>query len=417
MIRFISCELNRHQKGDDMKQLVKLNKRPRCGGREFTYALRYKGEGGKRKCETLGHTNQRKAEKQRAQKERELRMGYIEPGSMRLKDFTKDSLARTGDQIRESTRRIAEAAMNDFIKTIGNIDFESVTLAHGELYRQACLDRGNSIATVSKKIRAIKRLFKLAVNRKQLDESPLQHIAMPKSPKKKINIYADDQCRQVLKAAQEYAAKLNAKRSVKWDLLITVALATAMRRAELLNCTWGDVDFDAQTIEVNPKQNTKETWEWLVKDADHRTLPLTEEIVQMLADHQAQQPERYPYVFVPTARYDYIKNVLRPKGEWTLTDSRLKVVNNFRRQFNKILRKAGVKKGTFHDFRRTTISMWLANGMSEHDVMVLAGHASFATTHKFYLAVADDLVYRARVATTQGLRQKLVRFGTPPFEN
>jgi integrase len=216
---------------------------------------------------------------------------------------------------------------------------------------------------------------------------------------------------------QEYAVKLNKKRSVKWDLLITVALATAMRRAELLNYTWGDVDFDAQTIEVNPKQNTKETWEWLIKDADYRTLPLTEEIVQMLADHQAQQPERYPYVFVPTARYDYIKNVLRPKGEWTLTDSRLKVVNNFRRQFNKILRKAGVKKGAFHDFRRTAISMWLANGMSEHDVMVLAGHASFATTHKFYLAVADDIVYRARIATAQGLRQKLVRFGTPPFEN
>ena len=55
--------------------------------------------------------------------------------------------------------------------------------------------------------------------------------------------------------------------------------------------------------------------------------------------------------------------------------------------------------------------------MSEHDVMVLAGHANFATTHKFYLAVADDLVYRTRVATTQGLRQQLVRFGTHPFEN
>ncbi len=59
--------------------------------------------------------------------------------------------------------------------------------------------------------------------------------------------------------------------------------------------------------------------------------------------------------------------------------------------------------------------MWFANDMSEHDVMVLAGHSSFATTHEFYLAVADDLISRARVATTQGLRQKLVRFGTPPF--
>ena len=398
-----------------MKQLVKLNRRPRCGGREFTYALRYIGEEGKRKCEALGHTNQRKAERQRAQKEKELRMGYIQPGSMRLRDFMEDSLTETGDQIRESTQIDYREAMEDFIRTIGNVDFQSVSLAHGELYRQACLDRGNSSATVSKKLRAIKRLFKLAVNRKQLDEDPLRHIAMPKVPRKKINIYADEQCRLILRAAHDYVAERDPKKSLKWDLLITVALATAMRRAELLNCTWGDVDFDAQTIEVNPKQNTKVTWEWLVKDADHRTLPLTEEIVQMLADHQAQQPEGYPYVFVPIARYDHINNVLRPRGKWTLTDSRLKVANNFRRQFKNILRRAGVKKGTFHDFRRTAISMWLANGMSEHEVMVLAGHASFATTHKFYLAVANDLVRRAKVATTRGLRQKLVRFGTPAF--
>ena len=49
--------------------------------------------------------------------------------------------------------------------------------------------------------------------------------------------------------------------------------------------------------------------------------------------------------------------------------------------------------------------------------MILAGHASFATTHKFYLAVADDLVHRARIATTQSLRQEWVRFGTPTLGN
>lgn len=183
-----------------------------------------------------------------------------------------------------------------------------------------------------------------------------------------------------------------------------------------MNCTWGDVDFDAQTIEVNPKENTRDTWEWRIKDAHHRTLPLTAEIVQMLVDHQAQQPEGYPYVFVPTARYDHIQNVLRPKGKWTLEDSRLRVVNNFKRSFDKILLKASVKTGTFHDIRRTAISMWFANGMSEYEVMRLAGHSDFSTTHKYYLAVADDLVDRARVAIAQGLRQKLVRFGTYPFE-
>ncbi len=58
--------------------------------------------------------------------------------------------------------------MKDFVRTIGNIDYRSVTSAHGELYLQTCLDRGNSKATTAKKLRHIKRLFKLAVNRKQL---------------------------------------------------------------------------------------------------------------------------------------------------------------------------------------------------------------------------------------------------------
>ena len=98
-----------------MKQLVKLNKRPRHGGREFTYALRYKDEDDKRKCESLGHANRRKAEMQRAKKEKELRMGYFEPGSMRLTDFMEDSLAPTGNQISESARVITMVSMKDFI--------------------------------------------------------------------------------------------------------------------------------------------------------------------------------------------------------------------------------------------------------------------------------------------------------------
>ena len=48
--------------------------------------------------------------------------------------------------------------------------------------------------------------------------------------------------------------------------------------------------------------------------------------------------------------------------------------------------------------------MWFANGMSEkYEVMRLAGHSDFATTHKFYLAVADGLVDRARQATSQAI--------------
>jgi integrase len=169
------------------------------------------------------------------------------------------------------------------------------------------------------------------------------------------------------------------------------------------------------TVEVSPKKDTEFTWQWLIKDTDRRLLPLTKDVIQILADHQNQQPQGYPYVFVPATRYDYIQG-LRKQGKWTLQDSRLRVINNFSRKFERILKRAGVRKRKFHCFRNTALTNWFANGMSEHDVMTLAGHSSFATTHEFYLAVADDLVDRARVASEQILCKNLARtWHAPPL--
>ena len=165
-----------------MKQLVRLNTRPSSDGKSFTYVLRYTDIDRKRKWVTLGHSNRRKAEQQRTQKERKLRMGYVVPGSMRLSDFARDSFAKTGDQIRESTRKDYESAMRDLIKTIGNIDYQCVQQVHGELFRQAQLDHGDSPATVAKKLRSLKRLFQLSVERKQLDENPFRYVKVPKTP-------------------------------------------------------------------------------------------------------------------------------------------------------------------------------------------------------------------------------------------
>ena len=391
-----------------MPPLVRLRSRPSRDGKTFKYFLDFKDEKGKRRQVSLQHANRRKAERQRKQKERELRVGAVGPQSMRLSRFLKGSMAKTGDQIRESTADEYTAAMQDFIGVIGDIDCQLVSVDHGEVYRQACLDRGNRPATVSKKLRHLKRIFQLAVHRRQLDENPLRFIDMPRSSRRKVNTFSDEECRRILKATCDYGEGRNPETTIRWDLLTVTALFTGMRRGELLNCTWRDIDFEHLIIEVCPKEDSAETWKWHIKDADRRTLPLTEELVSLLVHHQNGQPEGYPYAFVPAARYDRIQK-LRTQGKWTFGDSRLKVVNNFTRQFNQILDRAACKRGEFHDLRRTALTNWLANGMTEHEVMVLAGHASFSTTHRFYLAVADDLVDRARNALGKVLCQDLLR--------
>jgi len=209
-------------------KLVRLKTRPSRDGKTFVYRLEYVDENGKRRRISLGHADRSKAKRQRAQIERELRMGVLAPATMKLSEFLEDSLARTGDQTRGSTQYEHSSAMTQFIEVIGNIDYQRVTLAHGELFRQTRLDQGNTPATVSKKLRSLKRLFQLAVERRQLDENPLKYIKLPKWSKRKIEVYEAEECERILKALQERRIPL------RWDLLIYTALITGMRRGELL---------------------------------------------------------------------------------------------------------------------------------------------------------------------------------------
>jgi len=397
-----------------MKQLVRLRMRPSRDGKSFAYFIDYKDEDGKRKRVSLGHTDRQKAKRQQAQKERELRMGIVEPQTLRMSDFVRDSLAKTGDQIRESTREEYASTMRGFIRTVGDKDLQRVSLQDGEHYRQACLDEGNSPATVVKKLKEIKCILQTAVKRRQLEENPLAHLQMPKYSAKEVHVFTEAECERIIKSAQEFVDRRRTRPVVRWDLLVLTALCTGMRRGELLNCTWSDIDLAARTLTVSPKEDKKETWAWLIKDCDRRTLPLTEEVVQMLADHQSRQPERHPYVFVLPARYAYIQEQLRAKGKWRYSDSRQKPIPKFNDVFGEILGRAGIDCGTFHDLRRTTISNWLAKGLSEFEVMKLAGHSNFATTHRFYLRVRDDMIDRARKASIRAANGDLARIWHAP---
>jgi integrase len=86
----------------------------------------------------------------------------------------------------------------------------------------------------------------------------------------------------------------------------------------------------------------------------------------------------------------------------------IRVIDNFARRFNRILTNAEVTDGTFHDLRKTAITNWFRQGLSEYDVMTLSGHANFNTTHQFCLAVADDLLKRARLVITHQVSKELL---------
>ena len=184
-----------------MKQLVRLRMWSSRDRSSFAYFIDYKDEDGTRRRVSLGHADRQKAKRQQTQKERELRMGIVEPQSTKLSDFVTDSLARTGDQIRESTREEYSSTMRDFVSVVGDKDLQRVSLQDGERYRQVCFDRGNRPATVVKELKEIRCIFTTAVKRRQLDENPLAYIKMPKYSVKEVHIFSGAECDRIVRAA------------------------------------------------------------------------------------------------------------------------------------------------------------------------------------------------------------------------
>ncbi len=120
-----------------MNDLVRLWKRPSRDGKRFSYVLIFKDEQRKTRYESLGHASDRKARRQCAQKERELRMGVVGPVSMKLSEFLEDSIERARGQVKDATIEEYGSAMRHFINVIGDIDYRIISHEHAEQFIQA----------------------------------------------------------------------------------------------------------------------------------------------------------------------------------------------------------------------------------------------------------------------------------------
>lgn len=378
-----------------MKQLVGLRIKPSRDGSSFKYFIDYVDENGKRRRISLGHADRRKAEQQKLQKERELRMGIVEPGRMRLTELLEDYLARTRTQIESSTADSAAYRMRDLINGIGNKYADELVYNDCEKFQQYCIDRGLSPASVNTHIKMVKRIFSLAVKRGQLEKNPFDGLPLLKVPKKAVRLFSEKECEKIIRMTP----------SMIWKAGILLAKTAGLRRGEVLNLTINDIDFAKGKIVVQAKSTTKRTWRWVVKDKDRRELPLIDEVAQLLVDIQAELPEGQPYLLLTPERYQYL---IRLSNTGKLIDRIAKCPDgNFRRNWLQICKKAAVKGATFHDLRATCITEWFEQGMMPHEVQRLAGHSSIDTTMNYYVGIRESMIDRARQASRLALGENL----------
>ena len=228
-----------------------------------------------------------------------------------------------------------------------------------EKFRAARLADGVSPATVNKSLRTLQAILEAAVRRGYLKANPFH------GKRQALFIRTAEPTPTTLRPV-EFQQLLAACPDDRWRALVFVAYHAGLRRGEILALEWDDIDFEAGTILV------KNTIDHVTKSRKNRTVPAS---VQLLDALRALQLTRLqgPFVF-------------KHSGGGRL-------IHNVHKQFAEIVVKAGLTDGqgkarySLHDLRRSCATELLNRGISPKVVQAILGHASYATTMRYYAGV------------------------------
>jgi len=283
-------------------------------------------------------------------------------------------------------------AWNKLISAKGDMMVSDFDYNDAEDFEEYLFDEGLVPGAVKSNIKMVKVVMRWAWRRRYRQGDPFCGLSLPKVPQKEIRVYSDAELYAMLGCA-----------NLMWQARIVAAASAGLRRSEALNLKVNDVDFDRGEIKIQACKNSRETWPYCPKDYESRRLPLTEELNRLLVMILTDEiPPGQPYLLITEKRYWWLQH-LRSEGKMT---PRMMVNpdENFSKPYKRILSRAKISDGTFHDLRRTAITNWFLPeaGLSPKEVQRLAGHSDIETTLKYYAACRADIVDRARQAWKVG---------------
>jgi integrase len=180
--------------------------------------------------------------------------------------------------------------------------------------------------------------------------NPVQMVRKPQSPQARSRVLTDEEVSKLLMALEP-----TGRRSHWTKLAVQLALATAMRRGELLSLRWEHIDLQGRTAFLPDTKN-----------GDSRTVPLSSVAVQVLAE-------------LPR----HISGMVIPVKYFTLDAA-----------FKRGLRRAELEGVRFHDLRRTAITRMAEKLPNVIELAAVSGHKSLMVLKRYYRPTAAVLAQK-----------------------
>lgn len=269
-----------------------------------------------------------------------------------LSEFMADFLLSATTNYSTGTITIYKSALTKFLECVGDKWLGSIDPKHIDLYKTQRV-KNLSPVTLNIELRTLRAAFYTAVRWKLITENPFRGVSLLRIP---------DQ--QPIHLTKEEFRKLISGISETWfrDLII-VAVYTGLRRGELLNMLWKDVDFKRKVIYVQSNSNFR------TKTGKRRTVPMNKDVVVILL-----------------RRFQSLKNDL------VFTRDAHKILeSHVTHKFKVYIRKTELNEELhFHSLRHTFATWLVQGGINIYEVQKLLGHSSIKITEIYsHLATSE----------------------------
>ncbi len=180
--------------------------------------------------------------------------------------------------------------------------------------------------------------------------NPVQMVRKPQSPQARSKVLTEEEVSKLLQALEPTGRQNNWTKPA-----VQLALATAMRRGELLALRWEYIDLEARTAFLPDTKN-----------GESRTVPLSTTAVQVLA-------------VLPR----HISGMVIPVKYFTLDAA-----------FKRACKRAGLDDVRFHDLRRTAITRMAEKLPNVIELAAVSGHKSLMVLKRYYQPKAEALALK-----------------------
>ena len=193
-------------------------------------------------------------------------------------------------------------------------------------------------ATVNRELACLKHMFTMAIKWGYVKTNPAKEVKLLKEPPGRLRYLKPEEVKALLASCPDHIRPI-----------VVTALNTGMRKGELQELKWADVDFKNRKITViNAKNN------------ESRVIPINKTLYN----------ELYPLS-------------KRSKGEYVFSDKNGRPYGDIKKSFLKALEKAEIEDFRFHDLRHTFGSYLVMQGVDLKTVQQIMGHKDIRMTMRY----------------------------------